>query len=588
MDKFETSWFGQLLQTNQDFSKLTQNPVAYFCAEFALSDRLPIYSGGLGVLAGDMIKEANDMGIPFIGIGLLYKKGFYKQNITDQNTQIEDPQPVNARTAGLSLVLNNEGNVFMESIPVQGRSLHFQVWHLKIGTVDMYFLDTDVELNNESDRKITETLYGGDQQTRILQEIILGIGGEKTLYAQGIYPSIYHMNEGHSAFAAFGIIHHCMKLMKVGFQEAFESTRKKLVFTNHTLVPAGNDVFPKQTVVDMLTGYANEVGIPAEELISKGLTEDGNTFSMTIFAFNMSIKVNAVSALHAIKAKELWPSYNMESITNGVHVHTWTHPSLYRKLEAIMLEREIGIEHTLQYLSPAQIWELHQDIKKEALRTLLTMTGSIFDKDVLTITWARRIAAYKRPDLIFSDIERLKRILNSIQKPVQLIIAGKPHPKDDDARNILKHILDSIDGMNEPNKVVYIPNYSISTAQLLVAGSDLWLNNPIRGYEACGTSGMKASLNGILQFTVRDGWTDEVDWYGAGWVLDDTNTAESLYSQLENDITGTYYSRRENIPEVWVEMMMKTMDIAIKRYSSRRMLTDYFTKMYTPILNGSV
>ena len=583
MHNLNNTWFDKYIADNQEFIKLRQNPIAYFCAEFALSDLMPIYSGGLGVLAGDIINEAAELGLPFVAIGLLYKKGFFKQTINDAGYQEVQQQPFNPRTAGLSLVLNNEGNVFVQSIPIQQRSVFFQAWHLKVGTVDMYFLDTDVEANAPEDKNITETLYGGDYRTRILQEIILGIGGEKTLFAQGIYPSIYHMNEGHSAFAAFGIIHHAMRLNKWAYNQAYDSIRKKLIFTNHTLVPAGNDIFPREHVESCLAEYANEVEIPLNEFIEKGLTPN-NQFSMTIFALNMAFKVNAVSALHAVKAKDLWPSFEMLPITNGVHIKSWMSTPLYNKLSEIMLERNITLEESVGFLSKGELWYIHQMQKEFMIKQIFNITGSIFDKDILTVTWARRLAAYKRPDLIFLHFDRIKRIIQNIQKPIQLIICGKPHPQDEEGKEILHNILENIKKINESNRVVFIPNYSISLAQFLVAGSDLWLNNPNRGFEACGTSGMKAGANGVLQLTIKDGWTDEVDWSDKGWVIDDVDSSQSLYNQLENEIVNTYYERENSLPEEWVTRMINTMNTVIQNYSTKRMLIDYFTKLYIPSL----
>jgi starch phosphorylase len=584
MDNFNNKWFERMLSQNADYETLVQNPIAYFCAEFGLSDIMPIYSGGLGILAGDTIKEADQLGIPLVGVGLLYKQGFFKQQIDDNDNEQELPQPINPRTAGLSLVLNSEGNVFTQSIPVFGREIHFQTWKLKVGSIDMYFLDTDIELNTEYDRGITQTLYGGDIYTRILQEIILGIGGEKSLYSQGIYPSIYHMNEGHSAFAALGIAHHLMKSKQCNFPEAMDLTKKKLIFTNHTLVPAGNDLFLKQLVIDYLHEYADEAGLPLQELVEKGATADGKLFSMTIFALNVSNKVNAVSQLHYQKAIQLWPNYPMSAITNGVNLKTWIHPDMWHLFEDIMLEHNVEIENSVDFLSKAELWKTHQSLKEQMLKEIFNITGSIFDPNILTITWARRLAAYKRPDLIFLDMERLKKLLTNIQKPVQIIMSGKPHPKDDEAKGILKNILDNIKKIDQPNRIVFIPNYSMSLAKILVSGSDVWLNNPLRGFEACGTSGMKAGANGVLQFSVKDGWVDEVDWHEKGFVIDENDSATSLYSQLENDISTLYYQRENNMPEGWINMMINTMNLIVHSYSSKRMLLEYFTNMYLPTL----
>lgn len=586
MDIIQT-WFNKLLLDNPDYSVLKQNPIAYFCAEFALADIMPIYSGGLGVLSGDTIREADELGIPLVGVGLLYKKGYFKQEIADDGTQVEVEQYLNPRAAGLSLVLNNEGNVYIESIPIEDRDVYFQTWHLKVGSIDMYFLDSDVDKNSDTDKVITHTLYGGDINTRILQEIILGIGGEKILYAQGIFPSIYHMNEGHSAFAALGITHHYMRNNNTDALSAFQEIKKKIVFTNHTLVPAGNDIFPIELVKKHLSKYTQEVSIPLDQFIEKGLSIDGKYFSMTIFALNLSFKVNAVSKMHYEKVKLLWPRYNLIPITNGINIKTWLHPLIFNKLEEIRIKNNLNkIEDCFDYLSKKDLWETHIAIKDLMFKEICNLTGHILDKNTLTITWAKRIAEYKRPDLIFLDIERFKSILNNIQRPIQIIISGKAHPKDETGKAILHNIITNIKKIDQPNKIIYIPNYSISIASLLVSGSDVWLNNPIKGYEASGTSGMKSGLNGSLQLTTKDGWADEVEWNDFGWTIDESDSSKSLYDQIENDIAPAFYKRENNIPQEWTDKMLKTMKIVVNQFSTKRMLKDYFNMMYLESLKA--
>ncbi len=571
MQNISSQGFNDFTLEYPQFKCLYQNPIAYFSAEYALDGNLPIYSGGLGVLSGDTIREASEFGLPFIGVGLMYKHGFFTQRI-ENNTQIEKDIDFDPSNAGMSLLLDADGNIFKQSIPIDNRHVFFQAWEYRVGGVTMFFLDTDVDENNDYDRGITSKLYGGNKETRILQEIILGIGGEKTLFSRGIYPSLYHLNEGHSSFAILGIIHHMMKLKSLSFEESYNQVKERIVFTNHTLVSAGNDIFEVDLVRKLLADYANEVNIPVDKFISLGLYD--GSFAMTIFAMNIAKKTNAVSKLHAVKAKDLWPDKELIAITNGVNVTQWQMEDLRARLYVISIEKNIPIEIAATYLQGKELELMHLRAKELLLKEIGLITGKILNSNALTICWSRRFAEYKRPELIFYDIERLKKICFNSEYPVNIVFAGKAHPSDSIGKELIHNVYKIIDD-NFSNRAVFIPNYSIPISSLLVQGSDVWLNTPIRGLEACGTSGMKASLNGVLQLTVKDGWSDEVDWNGLGWEIDDKNPI-SVYERIEKEVVPMFFERKDE----WMSMAKKTIVMSMSNFTTRRMLRDYLLKSY--------
>ncbi len=442
----------------------------------------------------------------------------------------------------------------------------------------MYLLDTDVPENTDEHKLITRRLYGGDKVTRMLQELILGIGGIRAIQSLHIHPSIYHLNEGHSAFGIFEIANHYMKEYNMSFEEAYEYSGNKIVFTNHTLVAAGNEIFSQELLREYLGTYTNQLNLPIEYVLEKGKVEGKpDLFSMSNLALNMAYKVNAVSKLHAKMAKEVWPDHEMIGITNGIHLPTWVSADI--KAQAPYNQEDV------KNLSNQMIWRTHEMAKYRLLDEVEYRTGKRLNKDQIIITWARRFASYKRPELLFTDVDRLKDIIFSASKPVQFLMAGKAHPKDELGHQSIKRIIQLIKEHGLEKHFIFVPNYNIKLADALVAGSDLWLNTPKRGQEASGTSGMKAAANGILQCSVSDGWVDEINLKEYGWELNNEKTAEHIYDLLEKEILPLYYERNEEgIPSKWVDLMKQNIIMAWSDFSSRRMVKEYIDVLYRPTL----
>lgn len=547
--------------------------IAYFCAEFAVDDDLPIFSGGLGVLAGDMLKQASEDKINMTGISLLYKKGYFHQAISRDGSQIENPEPIHSASESLTRVFDDSGKPLLITLPIENNQVNLKVWEYFKDGVKIFLLDSDHHENTEEDKLITENLYPSDPKTRIKQEIILGIGGEKMLQKLHIHPDIHHMNEGHSAFAIFELTHHIMKDNNIAFNEAIKIARKKLIFTNHTLLPSGNDMFDVELVRKLLSVYTQELGIGIEEVINMGNTQQGSLFTMTNFALTNSNISNTVSEAHYAIAKVTLPSVNLISITNGVHKKTW---------QGKTIAQVIG--ENSESININSLWLAHQSQKKQLIESLGLYIDSELNSDNLVITWARRIALYKRPDILLGDINRLKNILYSQQMPAYLIIAGKAHPDDESAKEVIKNINNTIMENNLEDRIFFLPDYSLTLARLLVGGSDVWLNTPEPGKEACGTSGMKSSLNGVLQCSINDGWVKELNWEKIGWILSDENTTEDLYNQLEKDIIPLYYTKENIESSEWADRMKRTILLVDDKFTTKRMLSDYFDKLYNPSL----
>lgn len=538
-------------------------PVAYFCAEFAIDERLPIYAGGLGILAGDVLGQANEDGRSFVGIGMLYHGGYLRQEISaDANihtTELLDPVK-----AGLSLVVE-QGKPVIITVPIHARQVQVKAWVQYVGNVPLILLDTDVEGNEAQDIKLCDQLYVGDKEHRFKQEMILGIGGARMLHRLGITPRLYHLNEGHSALLLFELAHHRLHLGETNVQETLEHLGN-IVFTNHTLVPAGNDVFSKDLVISYLSSFALEFPVDPANLVKFGLIQDTSLFSPTMLALRLATVNQAVSQLHAAKALEMWPDHPMIGITNGVRQQYWQSPK---------------IADSLQTTDYRKLWEAHNEQKQKLLAYIKELTGFEWPADSMVITWARRLANYKRPLILFEQMERLEALL-AHSPPVRILMSGKPHAHDEAAQDNLKKILELVGKYD--GKIVYLQNYSIEMAKLMHSGSDVLLNTPIRGFEACGTSGMKASMNGVLQCTTLDGWTDEVKWEGIGWVIDDASASTCVYDHLEQSIVPLYFKRDEaGIPQEWVERMQRTIGVAVPQYTAKRMLEELDAKVYSQI-----
>lgn len=553
------------------------SPIAYLCAEFAMSDDLPIFSGGLGILAGDMVRQASQDRFPLVAVGLLYKEGYFRQIISPQGSQEEEPAFLDLAHSPIRKLTTEKGEPFRLKIYIRERTIFVEVWEYREQDTSLYLLDTDVEDNSPLDRRLTLSLYPADNEWRIQQEIILGVGGVRTLAHLGIQPALYHLNEGHSAFALLEIAHQHMKTQKSEFAAAFAYAKQKVVFTNHTLIPSGNDVFEKAMVSELLEGYAMHLGLSIAEVLTMGsIPAENHLFSMTHLALTESSMTSAVSRSHAQFAKIAWPDSHLVPITNGVNRTFWQTPAFSEIYDQLSRSEEVLDE---------EIWEAHLENKKLMLKEVLKLTGIKLSPEKLTITWARRIATYKQPTLLFSNIEKLKSILTKTDQEVQIILAGKAHPSDLVAKAMISELTRIISEQHLTSHVLFVPNYSLSLAKLLVAGSDVWLNTPIKGQEACGTSGMKSAMNGALQCAISDGWTDEILLHQLGFMINPINSAESLYGQLEEVIVPMFYhDRLGGYPAKWVLKMKETILETSSKFSSQRMLAEYIQKLYLPAL----
>ncbi len=551
----DLAWFEQFKKTPR-FAQLAERPVAYFCAEFALADTIPTYSGGLGVLAGDVVREAGDRGLPMIAVGLYYHQGYICKQLDDGTKVVEMCTDIAPESVGLVPVNDASGKRVTVHVPLQDRQVTAQVWRYDAKSVPVYLLDTDMDGNTDTDRAITNRLYVDDKETRLKQEVLLGIGGLRLMETLGIHPSIYHLNEGHSAFLTLELIRHQMQERHLGFAEAKQFARRRVVFTNHTLVPAGNEIYDNDLVSLMLGPYCQELGIPVSEMIAMGLVHESTTFSMTMVSMRMAGIVNGVSKLHAEKAKDVWTSHPMVGITNGVHLGTW--------------DMQAGRDMTASGAFRAA----HRERKQLLLDFIKQTTGHDWSADDLLLGWARRVTRYKRPLAILEDAARLVALAKSTGTAVRVVLAGRPHPADSDGHEMLKELKAAAEG---PLKdfVVYIPEYSLYEAGLLVSGCDVWLNTPVVGFEASGTSGMKAALNGVLPCSTRDGWIAEVDLLGIGWPVDSDRIGQDLLDVVEHNIIPLYA-----MPDGWEQNMRNTRNMVRDRFSATRMLREYVEILY--------
>lgn len=556
----DLNWFAQFRKTS-DFAFLKARPIAYFCAEFALSDAIPTFAGGLGVLSGDTVREAGDRNIPFVAVGLYYYKGYVCQEANEKGEIIECNIFSRPQDVGLTPVVDSDKNRIIVELPIADKKVFAQVWKWQKESVPVYLLDTNVPENNPNDQKITDKLYDIDKETRFKQEMVLGIGGVRLLEKLDIHPSVYHINEGHSAMLVLDLIRHEMEERKIGFTEAKNHVRRHVVFTNHTLVSAGYELFSKDLASHLLASYANELSVSLKDIIELGLVDELGIFSMTMLSLRLASKVNAVSRLHQQKAKEIWKVYPMDQITNGIHIPTWD-----------------------CLRSQDTMWEDHLENKRKLLSEIKKIKGVAFGEHELLLGWARRMVAYKRPLALFEDLERFKSIATKSGRPVRVIIAGKAPPGDTMGEELI-HRLQQIIKKELKDIVVSLPYYGTETTKLLVSGCDVWLNTPVLGFEACGTSGMKAALNGTLPATTKDGWIDEVELFGIGWVLDSDTIHKNILDILESQIIPMYYTRDgKNIPQQWLWHMRNGRELIKNQFSTTRMLRNYIETMYMKIL----
>jgi glucan phosphorylase len=557
-------WFEDFRSTPQ-YKRLKERPIAYFCSEYALRKDIHTYAGGLGILAGDLVREADDQRLPMVAIGLYYRKGYLHgaEIAAGESPRTDEDAP--PERAGFEPVMDKEGNRLIVRVPIQDHEVAVQAWKLMNGTVDVYMLDANIPTSNApADCAITDRLYVADKETRLKQEMILGIGGLRLLDALGIHPLLYHLNEGHSAMLTFELIRHQMEERGIDFDTAKQFARRRVVFTNHTLIPAGNEIYSNDLVALLLAKYSSELSVPVTKLVEMGLVQQSSTFSMTMLAMRMSTIINGVSKLHAKKAKEIWSDHPMIPVTNGVHVPTWD------------AAKEVPE-------GAGEFWRLHQSRKDELLKYIQNKTGTAWSKDDLLLGWARRIVRYKRPLAAVKDAERFALLARDSSRPVRIVFAGQPHPSDTEGLQLMNElkslIQDKLSGV-----AVFLPHYNMEIAQLLTAGCDAWLNTPAVGFEASGTSGMKAALNGVLPITTKDGWVDEAEERirESGWILDDEKITEDFLDLLEQTIAPMYYARNgKGVPEAWEQRMRAARMMALNGFSATRMLKEYVNLLYS-------
>lgn len=537
-------------------------PVAYFCNEFAIDSDLPTYAGGLGILAGDYMASAAANNFATVGIGILYKGKNFVQHITSEGREEKRDSEFDHDTSFLRPV-SSGGKQLTFTLPSPIGEVIVKVYQLRLSDESLlFFLSTDVDGNPEEWVHDMDTLYSGNPDSQIRQQILLGVGGVKLLEKLNIKPSFYHMNEGRPIFLIWELTKTLMRTKNLSFEEAWAEAKKKIVYTNHTLVAAGNPSYHIDAVKYWANPYAQELGRQDTYDIVKEGHQDQVDFSITKFALNISAKCSSVSKVHGKYCKKQYPEYKWEVITNGVHMDRWQDSEM----------KVIGA-------SDRALWTQHMIKKNELAETVKKRTGISYDPNRLVISWARRLAEYKQPKAIFKDIERLKSIVSKSDMPIQILYAGNSHSADPTSASLIEEVI-KIFATELKGHAIFIPNYNIALANHMTSGSDVWLNTPKGSLEACGTSGMKAISNGVLQCTVLDGWTYEAEWDGVGWVLDPENVAEDFYNLLQNEIAPLYYFKDENnLPNGWIERMKKSIELS-RKFSATLMLEGYKKKLY--------
>jgi len=615
------TWF------TSEYSKLLQGPIAFFSMEFAIHSSLPIYAGGLGALAGDICKEASDMGLPLVAVGFMYPQGYFHQKLSLDGRQEEVYQQLDFEEVSISRVYSPTGGATITKVQVGDRALGIGVWQVRLGRVNLYLLCCDVEENTPEDRQLYARLYTADREQRIQQEIVLGIGGVRVLRALDINPVVWHANEGHTAFM---MLERIRELVATGlsFAEATSRVQATTVFTTHTPVLAGHDMFSAELLEKYFSGYRKSLGIDRETFLRLGL-KDGDatqTFNMTAFALRMANQRCGVSQLHGKVTRRmwhgLWPQVPEDEIpiahvTNGIHVPSWVAPELASLFEKYLGKNwmkeyeDSGLWESISDIPGEELWAVHQLLKYKLIGAMregarnrwvendvtpkqVLALGVLLNPEALTIGFARRFTEYKRPTLIFWDVDRLKRIINNRWHPVQIIFAGKSHPADLSSKNLLHEVYTLAADREFQGRIAFVEDYDMHMARYLVHGVDVWLNSPRRLQEACGTSGMKASLNGVLHLSVRDGWWHEGYNGTNGWAIDgdldalrpdeeDRADAEALYRLLEEEIVPLYYARdRGGVPHGWIRIVKEAIRSIAPVYNTRRMLKEYTEQMYKP------
>lgn len=618
---------------SKTYNRSHPGTIAYFSAEFGLHECLPIYSGGLGVLAGDHLKSASDLGLPLVGVGLLYRQGYFHQYLTNDGYQFEDYPDLDFGMLPVTQIRDESGAPKTIHVEVARQHVYAYIWKVHVGRVVLYLLDANVPDNRAEDREITARLYGGDQDMRIRQEILLGIGGMRALEALGIDPGVCHMNEGHSAFLSLERIRQQMVKHSLSFDEAREIVAASTVFTTHTPVPAGIDTFPINLVEKYLSDYCSAIGISIKDLLAFSRMNPADAqepFCMAVLALRLAYHCNGVSQMHGEVSREIfsrvWPSIPLTevpiaAITNGIHVRSWLSIEMSH-----LFDRYLGpqwadnpVDHSIWQnigsIPDAELWRSHERLRerlvvdaRRRLKTQLRSRGAppaevdtaeeVLDPEALTIGFARRFAPYKRAALILRDTQRLLRLLESSEQPLQFIFAGKAHPKDEFGKELIKKLVQFMKNPRVRHRMVFLEDYDMSLARSLVQGVDVWLNNPMKRHEASGTSGMKVPPNGGLNLSVLDGWWPEAYDNKNGWVVGDKRIynneeyqdffeSESLYDLLEKEIVPMFYDRGpDGLPRRWIERMKTSMRTIPPAFNTNRMVQEYTERMYLPANDG--
>lgn len=612
---------------------LQPRPVAYFSAEFGLHESIPSYSGGLGVLAGDHIKSASDLGIPLVGIGLFYSQGYFRQWLDRSGWQHEEYLQTDVTKLPMEHAIGTNGEPVMVEVETRRGFIRAKVWRLQVGRCELFLLDSNVEGNAPEDRELTSRLYGGDGRVRIRQELLLGVGGLRALKAMGINPGVLHLNEGHSGFAVLEAIRQRMYDEGISFQKALPRTAREVLFTTHTPVPAGHDRFSADLVEEHLGPVRDQLGLTQEKLMDLGRETPGNQhegFCMTVLGLKLSRRANAVSALHGEVSRSMWLSLYpgkqeddipIGHVTNGVHVPSWLAPQMFRLYDRHLgpgwheLSAQPQIWEGIENINDGELWETHLSLKARLLGfvrrraiqqaerrdespDVLQRLEGVLSPDALTIGFARRFATYKRANLILADIERLASMVNDPKRPVQFVFAGKAHPHDEPGKRVLQQIAQLMRHPDFANKFVFVEDYDINVGRHFVQGVDVWLNNPRRPLEASGTSGQKVVLNGGLNLSVLDGWWaeayDGLNGFAIGngrthsnMDIHDTRDREDLYRALLEEVIPLYYARdNDGLPRGWIRRMKRAIRTLGWRFNANRMVMDYTLKCYVPAVGG--
>jgi starch phosphorylase len=619
----EPTWYDKIS------SESDKPTIAYFSAEFGVHECLPIYAGGLGILAGDHLKSASDLGIPLVGVGLMYQKGYFRQYLNIDGWQQEVYVENDFYNMPIELVRKESGRPLTISVEYPGRCVVARIWCVYIGRVKLFLLDTNVPANSPIDRMITSSLYGGDRELRIRQEIMLGIGGLKALSLMGIKPTVCHMNEGHAAFMALERIRELRSTTNMSFEEAVEATRSGNVFTIHTPVKAGLDEFRVELMDKYFGGYFPKLGINRQRFLAMGRIlpdDDGEPFKMPVLALRLSSYSNGVSKLHGEVSRgiwgSLWPGTPLNevpiiSVTNGIHIKNWISDEL-----GCLYDKYLGpswaddamdktVWESIDQIPDEELWQIHKRCKEQLIvfvrnrlkaqmqrrgtyHTELNHAEEVLDSEALTIGFARRFASYKRGNLLLKNPERLMKLLNDSKRPMQIVFSGKAHPKDTEGKDIIRQIVHFANQNSVRRRIVFLENYDIDIARFLVSGVDVWLNNPRRPMEASGTSGMKAAVNGVLNMSTADGWwcegyTPEGGWIiGAGENCDDVDyqdvvESQAIYDMLENEVIPLFYTRSaDNLPRAWIRRVKNSVKWIAPRFNTHRMVAEYTRRFYHP------